>query len=399
MNTNTHPGRIAVEKLEQGEVTLGFIPLTDCAPLVIAQERGLFAECGLEVTLSKETSWANNGNAVTISEPLYRRMVEADPEAMAGGEGEPPLTARALKAVIDDDCAKGRAPLTFATVYPFSTHNYLLRYWMAAAGIDPDRDVRLTVVPPPQMVGKLSEGAIDGYCVGEPWNQAAVQSGLGRVVVTSYEIWNNHPEKVLGVTEEWAEQNPSTHRALIMALLEAARWMDRAENRLEVVEKISGPRYVNAPEHVVRMSMAGVFQYAQREMPRALRDFNVFHRYAANVPGRSHGLWMLTQMVRWGQVAAPSDARAVCEAVYRPGIYREAAQALGLPAPTVDYKGEGTHGGAWSIDGISLDADRFLDGRRFDPNSLNDYLTSFEVTRSSKEQILFPTEPVPARAG
>ena len=418
MNTDKHPGRIAVEKLERERVTLGFIPLTDCAPLVVAKEKGWFAEQGLDVTLSKETSWANvrdklsigvldgahmlapmplasslglgpfakpmvtamslglNGNAVTVSEALFQRMNEAAPEAMA----ESPLSARALKSVIDARREAGEAPLTFATVFPYSGHNYQLRYWMAAAGIDPDRDVRLVVVPPPQVVSRLREGVVDGYCVGEPWNQLAVQSGLGRVLITSYEIWNNHPEKVLGVTEEWAEQNPETHKALIRALLQATRWMDRPENRLEVVERISGPRYLNAPEHVVRMSMAGSFQYAPREMPKALPDFNVFHRFHANFPWRSHAVWLLTQMVRWGQLSEPTDLCSVAEQVYQPDIYRQAAVELGIPVPPKDCKPEGEHDLPWALgDGGPVGSDLFLDGRRFDPDRINDYLAWFEV--------------------
>ena len=418
MNTATHPGRVATTALESEHVTLGFIPLTDCAPLVMAKERGWFAEQGLDVTLSRESSWATlrdklaagvldgahmlapmplaatlglgplrtpmvsamslslNGNAVTVSEALHRRLTEIDPEAMA----EQPLSARALKRLIDRERAAGRPPLTFATVFPHSGHAYQLRYWMAASGIDPDCDVRLVVVPPERMVERLREGSVDGYCVGEPWNQLAVQSGLGRVLVTSYDIWNNHPEKVLGVTEAWAERNPNTHRALIRALLEAGRWMDRAENRLEVVERISGPRYVNAPEHVVRMSMAGVFQYAQREMPRALPDFNVFHRYAANFPWRSHALWFLTQMVRWGQLAPATDLRAVAERVYRPEIYREAAAALGIPAPVDDYKSEGAHHQRHEVSGVGLGGDLFIDGQRFDPDDSEAYLKRFPIS-------------------
>lgn len=407
--------------LEKTTLTLGFIPLTDCAPLVIAKEHGYFAKYGLDVTLSKETSWANirdkvamgildgaqmlapmplamtlgigpihkpmvtaftldlNGNAITVSNALYERMLQADPASMA----QRPLSARALKSVIDADRKTGRAPLTFAMVFPESTHNYELRYWMAAAGIDPDNDVRLVVVPPPQMVSQLERGSIDGCSVGEPWNAQAVQSGIGRTLITKYEIWNNSPEKVLGVTQEWAEQYPNTHRALLMALLEAGRWLDAPDNRIVAAALIARSIYVNAPEHVVRMSMTGTFQYAPGEMPRALPDFNVFHRYAANFPWRSHALWFLTQMLRWGQITRPIDLRAVAEEVYRPQVYREAAAALGSPSPGSDYKTEGKHVAGWKLyDGqvsLPMGADRFLDGGIFDPSELVGYLKSFAV--------------------
>jgi ABC-type nitrate/sulfonate/bicarbonate transport system substrate-binding protein len=407
--------------LEKTAITLGFIPLTDCAPLVIAQEKGWFAKYGLDVTLSKETSWANirdkvalgildgaqmlapmplamslgigpihkpmvtaftmdlNGNAITVSNSLYERMQRADAAAMA----ERPLGARALKAVLDADRKAGRPPLTFAMVFPESTHNYELRYWMAAAGIDPERDVRLVVVPPPQMVGQLERGSIDGYCVGEPWNAQAVQAGIGRTLITKYEIWNNSPEKVLGVTQEWAEQYPNTHHALLLALLEAGRWLDEPDHRIEAAALIARSVYVNAPEYVVRMSMTGTFQYAADEMPRALPDFNVFHRYAANFPWRSHALWFISQMIRWGQLGHAVDMQAVAEEVYRPDLYRRAAAELSLPCPGIDYKTEGKHDAGWKLyegdTSLLMGADRFLDGRLFDPSQPLEYLRGFAV--------------------
>ena len=407
--------------LEKTELTLGFIPLTDCAPLVVAKEKGYFDKYGLKVTLSKETSWANirdkvalgildgaqmlagmplamslgigpmakpmvtafsmdlNGNAITVSNALFARMQQADPQSMM----KKPLSAHALKKVIEENRKAGGEPLTFAMVFPYSTHNYELRYWMAAAGIDPDKDVRLVVVPPPQMVGQLEKGTIDGYCVGEPWNAQAVQAGLGHTLITKYEIWNNSPEKVLGVTQEWAEQYPNTHRALLMALLEASRWLDELQNRLDAAAMISRSIYVNAPEHVVRMSMTGTFQYAANEMPRALPDFNVFYRYAANFPWRSHALWFISQMVRWGQVDKAVDMRAVAEEVYRPDIFRDAAESLGLLCPSIDYKLEGHHDNSWKLhegsESLLMGSDRFLDGRTFDPSNPLNYLRGFDV--------------------
>jgi ABC-type nitrate/sulfonate/bicarbonate transport system substrate-binding protein len=422
MNDNINMNTASLEKTD---LTLGFIPLTDCAPLVVAKELGYFEKYGLNVQLSKETSWANirdkvalgildgaqmlagmplamslgigpmakpmvtafsmdlNGNAITVSNALYERMQAIAPAAMQ----QRPLSADALKAVIEHNRKAGGEPLNFAMVFPYSTHNYELRYWMAAAGIDPDRDVRLVVVPPPQMVGQLEKGRIDGYCVGEPWNAQAVQAGLGQTLITKYEIWNNSPEKVLGVTQEWAEQYPNTHRALLMALLEASCWLDEPRNRLPAASMIARPIYINAPEHVVRMSMTGTFQYAASEMPRALPDFNVFNRYAANFPWRSHAMWFLSQMVRWGQVEEAIDLRAVAEEVYRPAIYREAAAALGLLSPCVDYKLEGGHESTWKLhdgcDSLLMGPDRFLDGRKFDPSRPLEYLQGFDIHHMS----------------
>ena len=409
--------------LEKPQLSLGFIPLTDCAPLVVAQEMGFFAEHGLRVQLSKETSWANirdklaigvldgaqllapmavasqlglgpldrpvvtalsldlNGKAITVSEALYRRLQAEDPAAA----GDPLAAARALKAVIEADRATGRPPLSFATVFPYSSHHYLLRYWMAAGGIDPDRDLRLIVIPPPQMVSQLERGAIDGYCVGEPWNSLAVRAGLGRVLACDDRIWNNSPEKVLGVNEEWAEQYPRTHLALVRALLEALRWLDEPANRPEAVELIAQARYLDAPADVIRMAMLGTFQYARNEFPRTSPDFHVFHRYAANFPWRSQALWQLTQMLRWGQVPAPLDLQAVASRTYRPEIYRRAAADLGIGSPARDYKTEGGHAAPWVLTGgagesIPMGADRFFDGRRFDPGAPLAYLQGFEIS-------------------
>lgn len=409
------------EGLEKVKLTLGIIPLTDCAPLVIAAEKGYFKRHGLDVTISKEASWANirdkvgiaaldgahmlagmpiaaslgvgavqqptitafsmdlNGNGITVSNELYDRMVAADPEAMA----EFPTSARALKKVIDADKAAGRDPMTFAQVFPVSTHNYEIRYWMASAGIDPDQDVRLIVIPPPQMVANLRANNIVGYCVGEPWNERAVMAGLGKTLITNYQIWNNNPEKVFGVTREWAERHPNTHKALIRALIEAAQWIDQPDNRMEVVKIISRKSYVNAPVDVVKNSMTGTFLFDKEKGPQPLPDFNVFYRYAATFPWRSHAEWFLTQMLRWGQIDKPIDIKQVAADVYRPDIYREAARELGIAYPTVDHKTEGTHAQPWVLEDasspIAMGSDLFFDGMQYDPARLMAYLEGFRV--------------------
>jgi nitrate/nitrite transport system ATP-binding protein len=405
--------------LEKTELVLGFIPLTDCAPLVVAKERGLFEKHGLQVSLSRESSWANirdkvsvgmldgaqmlagmplasaagidisaplvtglsldlNGNAITVSNDLYGRMQATGTEGLETPAG----SARALRAVIEEDRAAGRKPLVFATVFPVSSHNYLLRYWMASAGIDPDRDVNLTVVPPPQMVNYLQAGVIAGFCVGEPWNAQAVAYNLGRTLVTSRDLWNNHPEKVLGVTAAWAAANPNTHQALLRALLEAGAWIDEPGNRTEVCELLGQGRCVNVAPEILARSMTGTFQFAADREPVRSPDFNVFQRYAAGFPWRSHALWFLTQMVRWGQIAKPRALEPLAEAVYRPDLYRQAAAALGLPVPTCDFKSEGEHAEPWSspdAPGLTLGADRFFDGRVFSPADPVAYLQGFEV--------------------
>jgi nitrate/nitrite transport system substrate-binding protein len=254
-------------------------------------------------------------------------------------------------------------------VFPSSSHNYLLRYWLASADIDPDRDIRLSVVPPPLMADCLRHGLIDGYCVGEPWNARAVEQGIGQVLIASGEIWNNHPEKVFGVTREWAQTNPNTHQAILMALLLAAHWLDQPENRPEAVSILARPEYVDAPASALTAGLLGQFAFGLGEAPKTLPDFHVFHRYAANFPWVSHAEWIMAQMLRWGQLREPLDIKAAAASVYRPDIYRRAAAALGQSYPPFDRKPEGLHEQPWLLatqtDSFTLGADRFFDGRLF----------------------------------
>jgi len=411
------------EGLEKICLKFGIIPLTDCAPIVIAKEKGFFHRHGLDVTISREASWANirdkvavgaldgahmlagmplaatlgvgaaakptltafsmdcNGNAITVSNALYARMMEADPASMQ----EKPVSARALKKAIDADQAAGRPVMTFATVFPVSTHNYEIRYWMASAGIDPDHDVRLIVVPPPQMVANLMAGHIVGYCVGEPWNEQAVEMGIGRVVITNYEIWNNKLEKVFGVNRAWAERHPHTHKAAVRALIEANQWADQPENRLEVARILAQKAYVDAPLDVVKMSMTGTFKYAKDAPPVLMPDFNVFYRYAATFPWRSQAAWYLIQMLRWGQIEHPIDIKKTAIEVYRTDIYREAANELGAPCPAIDGKMEGMHSVPWILTDasqpIAMGPDLFFDGMTFDPDEPLAYLQALTVHR------------------
>ena len=405
-----------MSELEKTDLSLGIIPLTDCAPIVIAYEKGYFTKYGLDVTISAEASWSSirdkvafnvldgaqmlapmpiamtlglfgfqkpmvtglsldlNGNGITVSSALHERMCEADPNAMETR----PMTARALKKVIDLDRAAGRPPMRFATVFPFSSHYYQLCYWMAEAGIDPHRDVELVIVPPPQMVEQLAQKQIMGYCVGEPWNQQSVAMGIGRTLITSYEIWNNGPEKVFGVTRDWADRHPNTHRAILMALIEAARWLDADENRAEAVRLISDRRYVNAPPEVIERTMLGRYQYDYEDAEVDLPDFNVFHRYAATFPWRSHAVWIISQMMRWGQIDRPIDIEQTVASVYLPDVYRDACRQLGLPYPLVNAKIEGKNDEPWMLESsaepITMGPDRFFDGRIFDPAALDVYI-------------------------
>lgn len=384
---------------------IGFIALTDCAPLIVAKEKGFFERHGLNVTLQREPSWANmrdkvalgaldaahmlapmplaatlgaggwkkpqvtsfalnlNGNAVTISAQLWNRLLEAEP-ALLHDRHE---AGNVLRRLIAADRKAGKPQLTFATVFNYSSHQIQLRYWLASAGIDPDRDVQLVVVPPPQMTDRLAAGEIDGFCVGDPWNTLAVLRGVGRILVTGYEIWNNRIEKVIACNRDWVERNPLTHKLMLMALLEAAEWLDRPENRLEGVEIMARPDYIG-PEaaEAIRLTMLGVVRYGLDAAPEHMPDFIVFGRYSANFPWRSQADWYLTEMRRWKLIDPATDIAAVADAVYRTDLYREAAAALDKPFPLIDRKPEGLHAGPWTLAQasapIEMGADLFLDG-------------------------------------
>lgn len=390
-------------KLEKRELALGFIPLTDCAPLAIAAEKGFFTREGLSVALAREPSWANirdkvavgaldgahmlgampvaatlgidaiakptvapitfnlNGDCITLSNAVAERL-----GGVARGTAVDP---KRLKAVIEADRAAGRPRLVLASVYAFSSHNYLLRYWLAAGGIDPDRDVRMVTVPPPQMVTQLAAGRIDGYCVGDPWNTRALMLGIGVIAARSRDIWNRHPEKALGVTEAWAAAHPKTCRALVRALIAACAWLDEPRNRAEAAHILARPDYVGADEVAIAAALVG-----NGDAPAN----HIFFAGAAPFPWRSHALWYATQMVRWGQARDLAAAAKAAERSFRPDLYRAAAASLGVAAPTIDSKPEGAHAQAWTLTDstapIAMGADQFIDRRIFDPADLGGYL-------------------------
>lgn len=357
--------------LERRKLRVGFIPIIDCAPVVLAEELGSYERHGLEVEIRREVSWANvrdklalgvldashilaplplaltlgidsvrvpminamtlqtNGNALTLSQSLWREMEEAAPDLVASGH--PALVAKAVAVVARKRAIAGAHKLVLASVFPYSAQNYMLRLWLASGGVDPDRDVHLTVVPPPHTVAHLSGGVIDGYCVGEPWNQQAAVLGIGRIALTGPDIWRGMPEKVLGTTEAFAKAHPETLNALVKALLEACQWLDEPENRAEAARLMSRPRYLNTSAEVLSRTLE-------------LSGFHVFHRDYSNFPWRSHADWFVRQMIRWGQAPASVDIEAISNRVYRSDIYRRAAGELGIACPEVDRLPPGGHG-------------------------------------------------------
>jgi nitrate/nitrite transport system substrate-binding protein len=261
----------------------------------------------------------------------------------------------------------------------------MLRYWMAQAGIDPDADIRLVVVPPVRMAEKLRSGEIDGFCVSAPWNALSVSEGVGEILLYASEFWNVGPDKVLGVTRAWADKRPQALNAVVRALLKAAAWADDPANRPALAKLLAQPAYVDAPEAVVAQSLIGSPAYAAGEQGSGSLDYLIYHRYAANFPWRSHALWFLTQMRRWGQIGPEVDIRAAADQVYRPDIFRAAAASLGEPAPLVDDKAEGGHDVPWVLEQasgpIQMAPDLMFDGRVYDPRRYDRYERDFAISR------------------
>jgi nitrate/nitrite transport system substrate-binding protein len=406
--------------VEKKNIKIGFIALTDCAPIVIAKEKGFFKKYGLNVSVVKEGGgWPGiqqkvingeydfshalagmpiaatlgingnaplvallsldyNGNGITYGNNIIKQMTKYGLD-----DKQRPVSSESLKKYIDAKrSAEGDSykPLNFGMVHPVSTHNYELRYWMASSGIRPDEDCTIKPFPPPTMPSNLIAGNIEGYCVGEPWNERIVLKKKGSTLVTNYDIWNNNPEKVLQTREDFTKKNPETTKAVMKAIIEAQMWLDASwENRKEAVKYLSKNQYVKAPKKVLEKSMTGTFQYLKGQDSEPNPMFNVFANYYAAYPFYSHGMWFITQMYRWGQLDKPVNMKEVIEKVYRPDLFAAAAKEVGYELPP----------SAWKKDGIDK-YNKFMDGKVWDPNKAVDYIFDFKVTSSkvSKEDLL-----------
>ncbi|MEM6829101.1 MAG: CmpA/NrtA family ABC transporter substrate-binding protein [Bacteroidota bacterium] len=411
--------------IEKPQLTFGFIKLTDMAPLAIAKELGYFEEEGLFVTIEAQSNWKNvldrvidgqldgshmlagqpiaagagfgrqaelitpfsmdlNGNGITVSNEVWSKMKPNVP-VDDSGKTIHPIKADALAPVISEYKNSGK-PFKMGMVFPVSTHNYEIRYWLAAAGINPgfytaeniqgqvDADVLLSVTPPPQMPATLEAGTIYGYCVGEPWNQQAVFKGIGVPVTTNYDIWQNNPEKVFVMTKKFVDQYPNTAKAVTKALIRAAKWLDTPGNRPEAVGILSMPEYVGADSVVIANSMTGTFEFEKGDK-RSMPDFNVFYRYHATYPFYSDGIWFLTQMRRWGQIpeSKPEEwYHETIKKIYRPDIWKEAADMLvaegKIPAEDIP-----------ATDGYKPSTTSFIDSNPFDGKNAISYINSFDI--------------------
>lgn len=425
---------------EKEELKFGFIKLTDMAPIAIAYENGYFEDEGLYVTIEAQANWKVlldgvidgqldgahmlagqplaatigfgtkahiitpfsmdlNGNGITVSNDIWAKMKGNIPK-MDDGRPVHPIKADYLKPVVEEYKAEGK-PFNMGMVFPVSTHNYELRYWLAAGGIHPgfyaphkgdisgqiDAEALLSVTPPPQMPATLEAGTIYGYCVGEPWNQQAVFKGIGVPVITDYEIWKDNPEKVFGITKEFAEKYPNTTVRLVRALIRAAIWLDENNNanRPAAVKILSQPNYVGADYDVIANSMTGTFEYEKGDK-RDVPDFNVFFRYNATYPYYSDAIWYLTQMRRWGQISEDKSDdwyKETAASVYRPDIYTKAAKSL-IAEGLVEAEGFPDFD---QETGFKPKQTTFIDGIDYDGTKPNAYIDSFPIGLKSGDKL------------
>jgi len=423
-------------KLEKEQLKIGFIKLTDMAPLAVAYEKGFFEDEGLYVTLEPQANWKVvldrvitgeldgshmlagqplgatvgfgtkadminvfsmdvNGKAITVSNDVWARIKSKAP---LDAQGKPvhPLSAKLLEPVVAESKAQGKL-FKMAMVFPVSGHNFELRYWLAASGLHPGfysptdvsgqikADVLLSVTPPPQMPATLEAGTIRGYCVGEPWNQQALFKNVGVPMVTDDEIWPAIPDKIFGVTKAWADKNPNTLLAVTKALIRASIWLDAGNgaNRKEAAQIVSRPEYVGADYRVLSNSMLGTFEYGRGDK-RKTPNFNVFFRGYASYPFLSDAVWSLTQMRRWGEIAeAKPDAwyQDMAKKVNRTDIYLQAAKLLVAEgkAQKTDFP--------WDSDGYRAPMKDMIDGTEFDGRKPNAYIDQFVIGLKGNQKI------------
>lgn len=375
---------------EKKEIRVGFIPLTDCASVVMAAVKKFDEKYGIKIILSKESSWASVRDKLVSGEldaahVLYGLVyglqlgVSGPQHDMAmlmtlNNNGQAITLSNQLKAAGVTDAASlkktvegsPKGTYTFAQTFPTGTHAMWLYYWLANAGIHPFNDVRNVVVPPPQMVMNMKIGNMSGYCVGEPWNQRAILDGIGFTAATTQEIWPDHPEKILGTTSAWVAANPNTARALTAAVLEASRWIDTSDaNRIETAKAIAGRAYVNTSPETIHGRMLGDYDNGLGKKWKDAHGMRFFNDGAVNYPYLSDGMWFLTQHKRWGLIDADPDYLAVAKTINRTDLYKQAATAVGginLPAS-------------------EMRSSTLFDGKVWDGSNPAEYANSFAMKR------------------
>jgi nitrate/nitrite transport system substrate-binding protein len=373
---------------ETPNLNFGMIALTDCSPIVIAHEKGLFKKYGINSKVTKGASWAAIRDALTNGDIQATHMLIGMPIASTMGlldapkkpmvipwllnrngqcislkadlKGKVAADPKALKPIVDAGKAAGK-PFTCAMTFPPGTHAMWMRYYLGAGGIHPDKDVSLIVVPPAQMVANMKIGKMDAFCVGEPWNARVIADGIGFTSVSTQDLWPDHPEKVCAFTAEFAEKNPKTVKAVLKALHEASVWLDDMNNRPEQCQIVSKATYINCPPEILLGRMQGHYDYGdgrKKEDP----NYMIFSKRNCNYPQYKYAMWFLSQYRRWGMVGPGVDYMGIAKQVMRPDLYEEAMKEIGY-----------AHGGA------SMAAETFFDGKVFDPANVEGYATGFEV--------------------
>lgn len=376
---------------------LGFIALTDAAPLIVAKELGLFAKHGMpDVVVGKQASWAAtrdnlvlgsggggiDGAHILTPMPYFLTLgVQAKATPMSilarlnvNGQGisvskeylaaKADLNAGKMKAVIDARRAAGKK-ITMAMTFPGGTHDLWIRYWLASAGIDPDKEIDLITVPPPQMVANMKADTMDAFCVGEPWNDQLIAQQLGYSAVSTGQMWMNHPEKAFAMRSDWVAANPNAAIALTAAVIEAQRWADNPANIARLAMMIGGRDYLKVPVSDIADRLQGNFTMGDgRKFPNAPFKMKFFANNAS-FPFKSHDLWFLTENQRWGKLPASLNTTAAIAKVNRADIWRKAAASLGVAAPASDSRG----------------IEKFFDGKTFNPANPKAYLASLAIKR------------------
>jgi nitrate/nitrite transport system substrate-binding protein len=349
-------GAYAQDGPEVRDMRFGIIALTDCSSIVMAHELGYFKKFGINSVISKEASWAVIRDKLSLGENQATHMLLGMPLASTMGLAGSPVkpivipwllnrngqaitlnnklkaagakTPAQIKPLADKAKAAGE-PLTFAMTFPPGTHAMWVRYWLASGGINPDRDVTLITIPPAQMVANMKVDKMDGFCVGEPWNNRAIEDGIGFTAVTTQQLWKDHPEKVCAFTEEFANRNPKTVKAVLKALHLASVDLDKMENRPKFAEVIARPAYINCPPSTILERLQGKYEYGDGRVEQD-PNYMIFSNRNCNYPHQIYGRWWLTQFRRWGMVKTAPDYNAIPKRVLRSDLYREAMKELGV---------------------------------------------------------------------
>jgi nitrate/nitrite transport system substrate-binding protein len=382
-------GRVyADDSPETTTMRFGIIALTDCSPIVMAHELGYFKQFGINSVVSKEASWAVIRDKLSLGENQATHMLIGMPFAstmgLAGSPVKPMVipwllnrngqaitlnnklkqagvrTPQALKPIADKAKAAGE-PLTFAMTFPPGTHAMWTRYWLASGGIHPDKDVSLITIPPAQMVANMKVDKMDGFCVGEPWNNRAILDGIGFTAITTQQMWPDHPEKVCAFTEEFAAKNPKTVKAVLKALHLASVHLDKLENRAKAADVVGRPTYINCPPEIILQRLLGNYDYGDGRKEQD-KFYMTFSDRDTNYPQPAFGKWWLSQFRRWGMVKGTPDYAGVVKKVLRPDIYLEAVKEMGVTKKVTE------------VTKFTL-----FDGKTFDSADPEKYATSFPV--------------------